>query len=121
MRAISKFLIALLILSMASMLLLSCGECEHEWDEGYQAKAPNLEEEGYLIITCNKCGERKTEPIPKLTHVEHTYSSKWGGDDTHHWLICDVADCQVVTNKTEHTWVEKHGGGEICQVCRKVK
>ena len=102
-------------------MFFSCGQCEHKWDKGYEAQPPTLENEGYTIYTCTECGEKKSEPIPKLTHIEHTYSEKWGGDDTYHWLICDVQGCEAVTNKTEHTWVEKHGGGMICQVCRRAQ
>ena len=117
----NKIIAFFLVLSTLPLMLFSCGQCEHVWDEGYEAQAPNLEREGYRIITCTECGERKTESIPKLTHIEHTYSSKFGWDETHHWLICDVKDCATVTNKTEHIFVEMHGGGLICQACRCVK
>ena len=116
---IIKLLLALCLVASA-LLLVSCGEeCTHEWNNGYVAKAPNLENEGQRIHTCTLCGEYKTESIPRLTHTEHTYSSKWGGDDTYHWLICDIKDCETATNKTEHTWVDKYGGGYVCQVCRR--
>lgn len=121
MARIKKLLVILLILSTLPLVFCSCKECEHHWNEGYEAQPPTLESEGYRIITCTECGEMKTESIPKLTHIEHQYSSSWGGDDTYHWLKCDVKDCEAVTNKIEHTWVEKHGGGEICQVCRKTR
>ena len=114
--------VLLLCLVLCATLLVACGEeCTHQWDNGYVAKAPNLEAVGQMIHTCSLCGAYKTEEIPRLTHTEHTYSSKWGGDNTHHWLVCDVQDCEVATNKTEHTWADKYGGGYVCQVCRYTK
>ena len=118
----SKRLLALLLCFLVLPLsLISCGECEHVWDNGYMAKAPNLEESGSKIITCKECGERKIEEIPKLTHIDHVYTSKWGSDKTHHWLKCDISGCDTVTTKTQHTWTDKFGGGKICQVCRYVQ
>ena len=121
MRRVKAFLAVLCLLSTLPLVFCSCGECEHSWNDGYVAQAPTLEEKGYRIISCEKCGEQKAEEIARLTHIDHTYSSKWGTDKTHHWLICDIKDCEAVTNKTEHTFVDKFGGGQICQACRYIK
>lgn len=123
MNKITRFLLVLLVLSTLPLAFSSCGECEHVWDEGYIAKEATFEEEGYRIYTCTECKEQKAEEIKKLPHKpkDHTYNkSKWGGDNTYHWLICDYDDCESTTMKTEHTWVEKFGGGYICQVCKAV-
>lgn len=120
MKRSSLILALACILATLPLAFCSCGECEHVWDKGYTAKEPTTEEKGYYIYTCVDCGEMKSEEIPKLSHIEHTYSKLiWGGDDDFHWFICDYDDCNVTTNKKEHTWVEKFGGGMICQVCRR--
>ena len=123
MRIKNKLILALLCaLALLPLVFCSCGECTHTWDKGYTALQPTTTEKGYYIYTCIDCGEKRSEEIAKLTHVEHDYSkTTWGGDESYHWLVCDFDDCNVTTNKKEHTWVEKFGGGVICQVCRKEK
>lgn len=122
MKRSKLFLTLICILSTLPLVFCACGECEHSWDKGFVAKAPTTTQKGFTIYTCTDCGEMKSEEIPMLTHVEHTYTKQiWGGDETHHWFKCDFDDCQVTTNKTEHTFVDKFGGGMICQVCRMDK
>ena len=121
MKRIKFFVLVLAVLSTLPLLFCSCDECEHQWDDGFVTKEPTTSENGYRIFTCTLCDDMRYEEISKLVHTDHEYSSKWGTDTTSHWLICDFDGCEAVTNKTEHTWVEKHGGGYICQVCRYVK
>ena len=116
-------LILLLFLVLSTLPLVFCAceeECEHQWSESFVDVYPTLENDGVMKQVCNLCGENKTESIPRLTHTQHTYSSNWGADSTHHWLICDHEGCQVTTNKAEHTWMPTQGG-EKCQVCSKEK
>ncbi len=116
------FLVLICILATLPLAFCSCGECEHSWNKGYIARYPTTEEKGYTVFTCVECGEMRSKEIPRLTHTEHTYSKLiWGGDDEYHWFKCDYSDCNVTTNKKEHTWVDKFGGGMICQVCRREK
>lgn len=115
---IKRAFILLLACALFPLCLISC-ECEHEWDDGVVTVKPTEEREGVKTFTCTKCEETKKESIPKNVHTNHVYSSKWGGDATDHWLICDVPGCNAVTGKHVHTWTEKHGGGEICVVCRR--
>lgn len=117
MRIASLFFVILFTLLP---VFCSCTECEHVWDRGYIAKGASDKEVGYYIYNCTECGEKKTEEIPKLSHIEHDYKD-WGGDEEYHWLVCSYDDCSVTTNKHTHTWVDKFGGGLICQVCRKDK
>ena len=42
--------------------------CTHEWDEGKVTKEPTCTEAGEKLLTCTKCGETKTEPIPAKGH-----------------------------------------------------
>ena len=44
----------------------------HAWDEGKVTKPATEAEAGIKTYTCTRCGETKTETIPKLTH-EHSY------------------------------------------------
>ena len=43
----------------------------HDWDEGTVTEEPTLEKEGVKTFTCNRCGETRTESIPKLTPSEN--------------------------------------------------
>ena len=46
----------------------------HAWDEGKVTKPATEAEAGVKTFTCTRCGETKTETIPKLTH-EHSYKA----------------------------------------------
>ena len=46
----------------------------HAWDNGKVTKQPTEAETGVKTFTCTRCGEAKTETIPKLTH-EHSYKA----------------------------------------------
>ena len=48
--------------------------CQHVWDNGKVTKEPTETENGVKTFTCTRCGETKTETIPKLTH-EHSYKA----------------------------------------------
>ena len=39
----------------------------HDWDNGAVTKEPTDNEDGVRTYTCSRCGDTKTEPIPKLT------------------------------------------------------
>lgn len=44
-------------------------ECSHSWDEGKVKSAPTLEKEGEITYTCTKCGDTKTQTLPKLINI----------------------------------------------------
>ena len=46
----------------------------HAWDNGKVTKQPTETETGTKTFTCTRCGETKTEIIPKFTH-EHSYKA----------------------------------------------
>ena len=46
----------------------------HAWDNGKVTKPATETENGVKTVTCTRCGETKTETIPKLTH-EHSYKA----------------------------------------------
>ena len=41
----------------------------HDWDEGKVIKEPTNKEEGKMLYTCRRCGETRTEVIPKLDYI----------------------------------------------------
>ena len=44
-------------------------ECSHSWDEGKVKSAPTLTKEGEITYTCTKCGDTKTQALPKLINI----------------------------------------------------
>lgn len=44
-------------------------ECSHSWDEGKVKSAPTLTKEGEITYTCTKCGDTKTQTLPKLINI----------------------------------------------------
>ncbi|MBQ8341231.1 MAG: hypothetical protein IJY22_02500 [Clostridia bacterium] len=47
---------------------------------------------------------------------EHTFSTDWSKDDTHHWHACTGKDCTEIADKAEHSY----GESNTC-VCGAVK
>ena len=47
----------------------------------------------------------------------HSYEKLWTKDGAYHWHICEVGDCDSVSDKAEHTWDELN----YCTVCFAVK
>ena len=116
-----KLLLLLLVLSTLPLIFCSCGDCEHEWSDGYVAKEATHEAEGYRIRTCLKCKEQMMEAIAKLPHTpnDHSYDKgRWGSDGVYHWLLCDYDECETATGKAPHAVVASPNGGYMCGVCR---
>jgi len=108
-----------MILSTLILAFSACGECEHQWDEGYIAEEPTDKSAGHKIYTCTLCGETKSEEITKLTHTKHEFTkTKWGYDEKNHWLICDFEDCGATTVKGVHLYSRSITGELICLVCK---
>lgn len=42
----------------------------------------------------------------------HEVSSAWEQDDTHHWHVCEDADCEEIFDKSSHIWSQNK-----CTVC----
>ena len=82
------------------------------------------------LVACNEeSGGTETPNIP--TH-EHTYSTKWTTDETHHWHKANCQHTDEIIDKAEHTWDEGsitveptvNSEGEMtytCTVCEKTK
>ena len=60
-----KILIALFVIAALACMLVSCGECEHTYDEGQVTVAATCVTEGSKVLKCTQCGEEKTETIAK--------------------------------------------------------
>lgn len=41
----------------------------HQWDEGVITKEPNFNEEGERTYTCQVCGEKQVDPVPKPQYL----------------------------------------------------
>ncbi len=69
--------ISILVLVFAVLLVLAaCGKepapCEHSFDSGVVTTAATCTAPGVMTITCTKCGEAKTTPLP-VNSGAHTY------------------------------------------------
>ena len=51
------------------------------------------------------------------SHTKHIFS-KWEWDDSDHWLVCNVANCNEAGEKSPHTWLDYYDGGQICKDCK---
>ena len=58
-------------------------------------------------------------------HKEHTYSSEWSSNDTHHWHKCTYEGCAEQGSKAEHNWDSGTDSGHnivyTCTDCQKTK
>lgn len=86
-------------------------ECRHDWVAGDTLKEPTCAEEGSRQYECSKCGDKKTEPIPKSTYHD------WGdgvvttpptcGDEgvvIYTCTVCFATTTGTVPATGEHTW-----------------
>lgn len=53
--------------------------CSHTWDSGKVTKAATTSTTGIRTYTCTKCGETKTETIPKITSNTCSCSNTYAG------------------------------------------
>ena len=83
--------------------------CQHVWDNGKVTKEPTETETGVKTFTCTRCGETKTETIPKLTH-EHSYKAVVTAPTctekgyTTHTCACGDSYVDTYTNALGHAW-----------------
>ncbi len=63
-------LIFTIMIVIASMLLISCGECEHTFGEWEIIKDATCTEKGTQSHTCTKCGHTELNDIEALGHKE---------------------------------------------------
>ena len=83
--------------------------CQHVWDNGKVTKEPTETETGVKTFTCTRCGETKTETIPKLTH-EHSYKAVVTAPTctekgyTTHTCACGDSYVDTYTDALGHAW-----------------
>ncbi len=65
MKKLTLWSIAVLL----SFVLMGCGKCEHEYDNGEITKEPTCTEEGEKVFTCSLCNKTKTESVEKEAHT----------------------------------------------------
>ena len=98
--------------------------CEHSW-KVTATQAANCTTPGSKMLACTKCGETKTEVIPK--NNDHDYSTTWTidtaatcgapGSKSHHCTRCGAkADITALPATGAHTYVDG-----ACKDCGKVK
>ena len=83
--------------------------CQHVWDNGKVTKQPTEAESGVKTFTCTRCGETKTETIPKLTH-EHSYTAVVTAPTctekgyTTHTCACGDSYVDTYVDALGHSW-----------------
>ena len=81
----------------------------HAWDNGKVTKQPTEAETGVKTFTCTRCGETKTETIPKLTH-EHSYKAAVTAPTctakgyTTHTCACGDSYVDTYVDALGHSW-----------------
>ncbi|MEF2647590.1 MAG: S-layer homology domain-containing protein, partial [Oscillospiraceae bacterium] len=81
----------------------------HAWDNGKVTKQPTETETGTKTFTCTRCGETKTETIPKLAH-EHSYKAVVTAPTctekgyTTHTCACGDSYVDTYTDALGHAW-----------------
>ena len=81
----------------------------HAWDNGKETKQPTEAETGVKTFTCTRCGETKTETIPKLAH-EHSYEAVVTAPTctekgyTTHTCACGDSYVDTYVDALGHSW-----------------
>ncbi len=81
--------------------------------------------EYYSCLKCNKNfedsrGSKELSDVVIKATGEHTYSSDWSTDGTHHWKACTNTKCSSVSEKAEHSFVSEYQNGTQvwkCETC----
>lgn len=123
--------------------LISAGKvieaADHTFDSGKITKEATCKEDGLKTLTCEKCGETKTETIPKLTvhawdkgKVIKEATCKETGEKIYTCSVCGATKTESIAKDTVHTWntgeITKAAtctaNGErtyICSICGETK
>lgn len=109
--------------------------CTHTWTENV-TKKPTCTEKGKKTVTCNKCGESKTESIAKIEHTYDitgttvgncieagtiTYTCKVCGDSYTNETVFGEHAFEVSEESIEVTCLLAGYTKEICTLCGEVK
>lgn len=73
----------------------------HTFDNGVVTTEPTENSEGVKTYTCEICGYKKTETVPKLGH---TPSAEWSYDSDNHWKECTAEGCNEKLELAAHTF-----------------
>ena len=107
----------------------------HSWNAGKMIKEPTCTESGSKELTCNDCGQQKTDTIKANGHaytnncdttcntcgekrsITHSYNSKWSSDRSQHWHACTV--CGVKKDEAPHIPGDEptEQNPQTCTVC----
>lgn len=89
------------------VLLTSCEQHVHTWDNGTVTTAATCTTEGVKTFKCTGCDETKTESIPKVAN--HSFDTAWTSDADNHWHAATCGCTSEQSDLAVHTWDE----GEI--------
>lgn len=82
-------------------VVVEAPECEHQWGEWVETKAPTCTEVGEETRTCSVCGETETREVAA---AGHNFGGEWQYDDAQHWYVCTV--CGEECGHEAHTWID---------------
>ena len=85
-------------------------KAEHTFGEWWTHTPAGCGTDGLSTRTCTVCGVPQNKPIPATG--EHTFSSTWSHDGTHHWHAATCGCEDLTSERAAHT-IE----GEVCTVC----
>ena len=107
--------LAMLTLCLAT-LLVSCGECDHQWGEWTVSQAPSCEATGTQERVCSACGEAQSQTVSATGHQFDTYVScgdatcQSDGTESATCAHCDKTDTRTAANSKNPA---KHASTEI--------
>ena len=94
------------------------GECDHDWREGDTIVEATCDDEGVVVMRCNKCGETVEETVEALDHKFKTGVCKRCGVSSDG--ICKHK--KIVDMPNKDATCASHGtiGGTMCKSCGKI-
>ncbi len=87
----------------------------HTFEEWIVDEAATCVSSGMRHHICTICNKSVSENYSDAN--AHNYATEWTTDQADHWHVCQNSGCNLVSDKTTHTWDNEN----TCTVCQRYK
>ncbi len=89
-------------------------------DSKYLASAATCTSAAKYYYSCEDCGAKGTSTFTHGSALDHSWSTQYSSDNTHHWYACTRKGCTATNGKAAHTGGTASCTSQAtCTVCNK--